>query len=180
MMSKERWRDVVGYEGFYQVSDMGRVKRMVSIKCKQERLRKPVKTRYGYLSVSLYKYNQENKMFIHRLVLMAFVGPPRTDDVTRHLDGNSTNNNLTNLKWGTHKENTQDSIKHGTKSNPPLVDNRGSKNGRSKLTESQASKIRTMAKNGRYTQRKIAEMFGVTQQTVSDIKVGRSRSRVNG
>lgn len=176
----ERWKDVVGYEGLYQVSDYGRLKRMVSIKCKKERIKKPVTTRNGRLSTTLYKNNIEQKMLIHRLVLMSFVGLPEADQITRHLDGNPMNNNLTNLRWGTHKENQQDSIKHGTKSDPPRVDNSGSKNGQSKLTESQVSKIKVMAKAGKYTQREIAEMFGITQQTVSDIHVGRSRSNSNG
>ncbi len=175
-MSKERWKDVVGYEGLYQVSDIGRVKRMVSIKCKKERIRKLVITNDGRYSVSLYRNNKGQGMLVHRLVLMAFVGFPNCNEITRHLDGNPTNNNLYNLRWGTHKENHADSVRHGTNTQPPMVDNSGSKNGRSKLTESQASKIRTMAKNSKHTQREIAEIFGITQQTVSDIKVGRSRS----
>ena len=175
----ERWKDVPGYEGLYQVSDMGRVKKLVGTKCKKDRLKKLVLTKNGRFSVSLYKNNREKKMLVHRLVLMAFVGPPASEQITRHLDGNPINNDLNNLKWGTHKENQRDSMEHGTKSDPPRVDNSGSRNGQSKLTESQASKISVMAKAGRHTQRKIAEMFGVTQQTVSDIKVGRSRRSSN-
>ncbi len=176
----ERWKDIIGYEGLYQVSDHGKLKRMVSIKCKKERIRKPVITRDGRLSTTLHKNNIGQKMLIHRLVLLSFVGPPEVDQITRHLDGNPKNNNLSNLRWGTHKENQQDSVRHGTKSDPPRIDNSGSKNGRSKLTESQVSKIRIIVKDGRYTQRKIAEIFGITQQTISDIHVGRSRSNSNG
>lgn len=178
-MFKEQWKDVVGYEGLYQVSDIGRVKRIISIKCKKERIRKLITTPNGRLSVSLYKNNTGNTMLVHRLVLMAFVGLPNKDHITRHLDGNPINNNLVNLKWGTASENQQDSIRHGTKSNPPRVDNSGSNNGMSKLTESQATKIKLLAKNRKHTQNEIARIFNVTQQTVSDIHRGRSRNNAN-
>lgn len=173
----ERWKDIPGYEGLYQVSDMGRVKRMVSIKCKRERMKKLSKTTYGYDCLVLYKDSKGKTQYVHRLVLRAFYGPPGNGMITRHLDGNPGNNNLTNLTWGTKSENQQDSIKHGTKFVPYY---RGSLHKNSKLNEQKVINIRKMLVSGRngdkgprYTQKEIAKIFGVSQSTISAIKVKR-------
>lgn len=65
--------------------------------------------RQGYTTFSL---GNKKAMFLHRMVLFAWVGPPPDRQICRHLDGNPQNNNLSNLKWGTHKENSADRILH--------------------------------------------------------------------
>jgi len=104
----ERWLPVPGYEGRYEVSDLGRVRG-------QRGHRKPWIAGKGYLYLSLHRGRGTRKNFtIHQLVLLAFVGPRRLDQECRHLDGNKLNNRLANLAWGTASENELDKVRHGT------------------------------------------------------------------
>src|SRR5690606_13797524 len=96
----EEWRDVVGYEGLYQVSNTGRVKSLYN-----NILLKPVKLKNGYLVVCLHKDGKQKNRHIHRLVAEAFLPNPNKFPVVMHLDDEKTNNNVWNLKWSTHSEN---------------------------------------------------------------------------
>ena len=69
---------------------------------------------FGYKAVTLYKDDKGKWFFVHRLILMTFVGLPPEGCETRHLDGDPSNNHIDNLEWGTHKQNIQDAIEHGT------------------------------------------------------------------
>ena len=110
-MDNEIWCDVKGYEGKYQVSNMGRVKSL-NYRCTgKERILKPLKRGNGYLFVLLYQGGKYKECFVHRLVLMTF--NPCTDMENldcNHLDEDKENNNLSNLQWTSHKEN----INYGT------------------------------------------------------------------
>lgn len=126
--STENWLPVVGYEGLYDISDLGRVRsldRVVEQKGKYDNrvlhtyrgkvLRPRIKKR-GYLHVCLCRSGLIDQQMIHRLVLSAFVGPCPNDMVCRHFpDRNPANNRLVNLSWGTCVENAADQIQHGTK-----------------------------------------------------------------
>lgn len=109
-MSEEIWKDIAGYEGKYQVSNFGRVKSLNYNRTGNEQIRKPDKV-CGYLRVGLWKDGKEDKQFIHRLVLEAFV--PNLDNLpeVNHKDENPENNRLDNLEWISHKDN----IKYGTR-----------------------------------------------------------------
>lgn len=170
----EEWRDVVGYEGYYQVSNCGRIRRIKkSSGAIEGRILKPYRTPKGYLTVSLYhghNYKITNK--IHRLVATAFIGPPTRDKrEIRHLDGNPDNNVVCNLAWGTNKDNKMDIIRHG-RSLAPKNPSRGEKHGRAKLTEEQVWIILDMLPD--HTQIQIAQMFGVKQAAISAIKTGKN------
>ena len=178
-MSIEQWKDIPGYEGLYKVSDLGRVKSLNRINpygrfVKGKILKLIRNGKYGHLMTHLCKNNRSKNYLVHRLVLLAFVGQCPKGMETRHLDGNPTNNHLINLKWGTAKENQQDSIRHGTKSNPPQRDNRGERNGQAKLIKKQILEIRKLYKTTKYTQESLAIKFNVTQQTIFDIISRRS------
>ena len=122
----EQWKPVVGYEGLYEVSDHGRVrsldKEVKSAVCRKgSRIRRgkilqPVRTPKGYLTAALYRNGKASRkrQYVHRLVLEAFTGPCPEGMECRHIDGDSQNNNHSNLQWSTHKENCQDKIDHGT------------------------------------------------------------------
>ena len=93
---QEQWKDVKGYEEYYQVSNTGKIKSI-----KYEKLLKPKLTKYGYREVGLSK-NGESKYFkVHRLVAFAFVENPNTEyfNQVNHKDEDKTNNAYTNLEW---------------------------------------------------------------------------------
>ena len=103
---KEIWKDIVGYEGVYQVSNFGRVKRV-----KTDRILKEFKNTDGYLLVHLYKNKVSSNQRIHRLVAQAFIPNTENKPQVNHIDENKTNNVVSNLEWVTSKEN----INHGTR-----------------------------------------------------------------
>ena len=109
-MNKEIWRDVIGYEGYYQVSSEGRVKSLKRKDCLgrtiRERILKPCDNGRGYLYISLSGGTGEHKRhYIHRLVGEAFVPNPLEKEDVNHKDENPSNNHASNLEWLTHKEN---------------------------------------------------------------------------
>lgn len=107
-MNAEEWRPVLGQEGIYEVSSLGRVKRVAPGRGTWPgRILKPKLDDKGYYQVRIAGRTQR----IHRLVLAAFFGP--SDMLGRHLDGNPKNNSLENLRYGTPLENSADRIAHG-------------------------------------------------------------------
>lgn len=115
---QERWLPIAGYEGRYEVSDLGRVRSLDRVRSHGKRWRgrvlKPVPMPRGYLLVNLWFDNSQRMRLIHRLVLTAFDGPAPDGTEGRHLDGDPTNNTIDNLVWGTHSENQLDQVLHGT------------------------------------------------------------------
>lgn len=96
---EEVWKDIKGYEGLYQVSNLGRV-----LSIRNNRILKPYsdKAGKGYYYIHL-KRGKNSK--IHRLVAQAFLPNPENKDTVNHIDGNTKNNQLNNLEWATHQEN---------------------------------------------------------------------------
>lgn len=108
-MSVEEWRPIPGYPD-YEVSDLGRVK---SLKASKPRLLRTFPIHSRYLKVYPSVDGRPSPAFVHRLVLLAFVGPVPPGMMTRHLDGDPQNNHLENLRYGTQAENDQDKVRHG-------------------------------------------------------------------
>jgi hypothetical protein len=115
--------------------------------------------RDGYYTVCLCHDGHQRTVSVHTRVLNTFVGPCPDGMVCRHLDGNHTNNHVSNLAWGTPRENSQDMILHG-QSLP------GEKHNMVKLTEEHVLEIRARYANGE-TQTSIAKDFPVTQSNIS-------------
>ena len=119
---QEVWKAIPGYEGRYEVSDQGRVRSLDRIvECfgpvkgrylskRSGRVLRPGPSNFGHLSVVLGKNNTQ---FVHKLVLLAFVGPAPNKHECRHLNGDPADNRLENLCWGTRHENIMDSVRHG-------------------------------------------------------------------
>lgn len=106
---------VVGYEGLYEVSDLGEVKTRGR---RGEWAPKALSTdRNGYKRVTLSKDGKKRGRLVHHLVLEAFVGPKFAGMECRHLNGNPGDNQLENLQWGTSSENSFDVVRHGNNLN---------------------------------------------------------------
>ncbi|MEY1677243.1 HNH endonuclease [Gordonia phage Malachai] len=120
-MAEELWRPVVGYEGYYEVSDHGHVRsldRLVEASDGrtlriQGRDRKLWRTPDGHLKTSLHKDGESRVPLIHRLVMDAFVGPCPLGMEVCHRNGVGTDNRLSNLRYGTRSENSTDQVRHG-------------------------------------------------------------------
>lgn len=106
----EEWKPIEGYEGLYEVSNLGRVKSLNYNRTKQEKILKQGKMKNGYLYVILCKEGKMKIFYIHRLVATTFIENPNNFRFVNHKDENKTNNLVSNLEWCTHQYN----IKYGT------------------------------------------------------------------
>ncbi len=149
-MSEEVWRDIPGYNGLYQASDLGHIRVVRVLKGGYDR---------GRLTVALSKRRKARSFHIHILVALTFLGPRPDGRVVAHNDGNPMNNRLSNLRYATQRENYQDSVRHGT----AYI---GTRNWKSKLTEPLVLAIRAACGE----QASIAKKYGIAQCTVSQIK----------
>ena len=104
---KEIWRDIKGYEGKYQVSNMGRVKSLNYKNTGKERIMKPHDNGRGYLRVVLCKEGKGKQCRINRLVAQAFLPNPDNLPEVNHIDQCRTNNNVENLEWCTTQYNVE-------------------------------------------------------------------------
>ena len=100
---EEIWKDVVNYEGYYQVSNLGNVRSLPHITINQRkrkgRMRKPYTNWKGYLAVCLCKDGKCKSYQVHRLVAQAFLPNPNNYPMINHKDENKKNNNVSNLEW---------------------------------------------------------------------------------
>ena len=152
---KEIWKDIKDYEGLYQVSNLGRVKRITT-----GRVLKPLKHANGYLMVKLSKNSIVYTKTVHRLVAEAFIPNPEHKSEINHIDENKTNNSLDNLEWMTRKEN----INHGTRTE------------RMSKTQSIpiiATNIKTGESKEFYGARECARQLGLTHGNITSVLKGR-------
>lgn len=127
-MIKEIWKDIPDYEGLYQVSNLGRIKRILFLnynsRKRKEKILKKVIDKDGYYKVSLSKNNKVKNYFVHRLVAKAFILNPNNCPIINHKDENKKNNCVNNLEWCTIKYNTNyngATFKRGLKKRKPIL-----------------------------------------------------------
>ena len=121
MSDMEVWKPVPGYEGFYSVSDLGRVrsdKRTIVDKNGHSRkmpeiILTPEKKSSGHLTVCLCKNHDQTKRYVHRIVLEAFIGEAPAGMQACHWNDDKEDNRLENLRWGTPNENMFDRVRNG-------------------------------------------------------------------
>lgn len=168
MFSQEKWKPIPGYKGFYEVSDLGRVRSVPrKVDHGQSSAYRYVRGRIlstnigtnGYPSVMLSREGGKKFCTVHRLVMLAFVGPCPDGQEVAHADGNRLNSRLENLRYATRLENVADAIAHGTAA-------RGHKNGCAKLTQAQVLAIRSDAR----PLLEIATEYGISKASVSNVK----------
>lgn len=111
--ASEDWRPVVGYEGTYLVSSLGRVLSAPRRRTTGGVLKQKISKR-GYPAVNLVLKGKQATHEVHRLVAAAFLGPRPNGLEVRHFDGNPVNCQLGNLSYGTRSENNLDRLRHGT------------------------------------------------------------------
>lgn len=176
MISSEDWSGVPSHPG-YEVSSLGRVRSYVSRGPRRNPLRDepvmliPFKLKSGYLQVSL----RGVKHCVHRLVLLAFVGPCPPDHEASHVNGDKGDNRLSNLRWETHIQNILRCFGHGTMRRSPRPARygvghlRGQWRRHAKLTAVSVACMRVVYATGAFGQRQLARWFDVAPSTVHNI-----------
>lgn len=167
----ERWTLVPGFP-HYEISDSGRVRRVVGTRgTPAGHELKPAVSKRGYLRYRLYNGSNEwSAPSVHRLVLLAFVGPCPEGQEVNHKDGDKSNNALDNLEYVTPAVNHEHAVTNG------LVA-KGEKNGLAKLTAETVREIRDLAGRGA-SKRELANLFGVHRTRISQVLLGKAWGHV--
>lgn len=99
MIIIEQWKPIVGYEGLYEISNLGRVKSLNYRHTGKERILKPANNGDGYLAVNIYRNGQRKMLKVHRLVAAAFIPNPEGFEQVNHINEDKTNNCVSNLEF---------------------------------------------------------------------------------
>lgn len=105
---EEIWKDVIGYEGLYKISNLGNIKSFNYLNRQRIQVLKPRLSDYNRVVLSNKK--KTKTLLVHRIIAIAFLPNPQNKKCVNHKDGNKLNNNLENLEWVTHKENSKHSF----------------------------------------------------------------------
>jgi hypothetical protein len=171
----EEWRNVVGFEGLYQISNKGRVKRVPHTVMRNDN--KPYTftemilnphTARGYKQAILTRDKKKYSVMVHRMVAQAFIDNPQGKPQVNHIDGNKQNNDVSNLEWVTASEN----VRHAFSTNlrKPIA-------GNSKLTEDDVRYIKNLHSNraGRkWGRNALAKKLNVSTSTIDFVLQGKT------
>jgi hypothetical protein len=175
----EIWKPVSGWEGYYEVSDLGNVRSLtrtaecfvrgkVQIRVHKGKFLKPgPNPKSGYLMVSFTAPGGvRDSKYVHQMVAQEFLSAANEGEEVCHRDGNRVNNVVSNLRYGTRSSNALDRHEHGT-----MNQARGTNHYFHKLTEDQVRRIRQL--RGKLTQRELGELYGVHNSQISAIQLGK-------
>ena len=163
-METEIWKDVVGAEGLYIVSNFGNVRRVRHEKItklgnirvfKEKEIKQNIHK--GYMLVALQIKGVTP--LVHRLVAMAFIPNPENKKTVNHIDADKTNNHISNLEWSTHTEQMQHAVANN------LLEVRGAP----KFTKEYKKEIYEYAKSNDVTIIELSRIFGVSERTAGRI-----------
>lgn len=181
----EQWEDIEGFEGKYQVSNLGRVKSLDRIVeylvGKQKRIKinkgKILTGIYikGYVRVVLNLNNSKGSraVFIHRLVCLAFIPNPDNKETVNHKNMIRNDNRLENLEWNTYSENNKHSYANSNRIRPI-----GERSNSGKLKEKDVLTIRNIIKEKSMSINELAKMFNVDRMTISRVKHRKSWTHI--
>ncbi len=162
----EIWMPVTGFEGYYEVSILGRVKNS-----RRGSLIKSHPDKDGYLRVRFFIHNTKTKHSIHRLVANAFIPKHSPELQVNHIDGDKFNNAAPNLEWVTSRQNIHHAVDIG------LRNHKGSANHFSSLNEAQVAEIKKKIQDG-IKYRAIAQFYNVKTSCISKIKLNHTWQHV--
>jgi len=151
----EIWKDVIGYEGLYQVSNLGRIKSLKFNKIKYLSIKRTNKI--GYINVVLFNNLSKKSFYIHRLIAISFIPNALNKPDVNHINGIKTDNRLCNLEWTTTKENVNHATFYGLKKDR-------------KITYNQAIEIR----ESKLKQKELAKIYKIHPSTISYIKLNKT------
>lgn len=180
---EEEWRPIPGWEDCYEVSNIGRVRSLdrvvqgkIGLRTQLGRLMRQTINRSGYPRVMLQRDKVYKTMLIHRLVALAFIGPPPTPahQHVNHKNGDRADPKLENLEWATPSENLQHAYDVLGRPRAKLSGARGEKARSVKLSDEQVEDIRRRCAAGE-VRRHLAHEYGVDPSTISVVARGRSR-----
>lgn len=166
----ETFVDIIGYEGLYQISNLGRVKSLPKYRNSTETgeiFLKPSKTQKGYLTVRLYKDTIAKDFPIHRLVASMFIENSRNKPEVNHKNGIKDDNISENLEWCTGSENVKHAFEIGLR-----IKQFGSAGNYHKLNEEKVLQIKTRYNNGGTAMRKLAKEYSVDYALIQRIIKG--------
>jgi hypothetical protein len=172
----EVWKDIPGYEGYYQASNMGKIRSLdrkefyKDKRCPSKQLFRLRKgqilscsdNQYGYLYVNLHKNKIKTTHHVARLILITFNRFPKNNEQACHFpDSNKYNNKIDNLRWGTAQENARDRDNHGNTIREEKMFN-------AKLNKKKVEEILKLLNNN--TQTYIANLYNINRKTIFNIK----------
>lgn len=158
---EEIWKDVVGYEQYFRVSNLGRVWSK-----RTNKILKTVAHPNGYC-VFCTRFGGRNSpavmLRVHRLVAEAFIGNPQNKPFVNHKDGVKTNNVAENLEWVTKQENVRHAWDNGL-----AKAMFGERNPNCKISDNQAIEVKNLYATGNFSHRKLGEIYSVSHHTIQD------------